>query len=379
MKKFAQILFAITICIALYACNANKSTPQSASSAPKANSQSSPKEHIVAFSPILVAGNASKGSDNGNIVTASFNEPCAVLPVGNIVYVADTGNNLIRQINESTVSTLAGVMTGYDIYNTAIDGYNDANNNKALFAKPTALLSTNGGMLVLDSGNNAIRLINAGKVSTFAGQHKAGHKNGTCSKASFNNPQGFCADQDGNIYIADTGNNLIRKISTDCIVSTYAGGLDCGFKDGCCAEALFNSPMGVAFYNDTLYITDSANNRIRAIKDGMVSTIAGCGTEKYEGTEEYMGDYKDGKAETACFDMPTGIAAGPSGALYIADTNNNVIRLIKDGTVHTVKGFAEQDNNILNIISPRGVCYKSGMLYITDSFKNTVLKITPSI
>ncbi|MEG1366279.1 MAG: hypothetical protein RSC96_03590, partial [Oscillospiraceae bacterium] len=364
MKKFAQILFAITICIALYACNANKSTTQSASLAHKANSQSPQKEHI-AFSPILVAGNASKGSDNGNIVTASFNEPCAVLPVGNIVYVADTGNNLIRQINESTVSTLAGVMTGYDIYNTAIDGYNDANNNKALFAKPTALLSTNGGMLVLDSGNNAIRLINAGKVSTFAGQHKAGHKNGTCSKATFNNPQGFCADQDGNIYIADTGNNLIRKISTDCIVSTYAGGLDCGFKDGCCAEALFNSPMGVAFYNDTLYITDSANNRIRAIKDGMVSTIAGCGTEKYEGTEEYMGDYKDGKAETACFDMPTGIAAEPSGALYIADTNNNVIRLIKDGTVHTVKGFAEQDNNILNIISPRGVCYKSGMLYIT--------------
>ena len=264
-----------------------------------------------------LAGTGLQGYNDGPGITAKFYSPFGVVTdaIGN-VYVADCLNNMIRAITPAGfVSTLAGS------YNP---GYADNIGINASFFSPIAIaIDPANNLYIADSGNDLIRKVTAaGVVTTLAGvATKGGATNGPASSATFKQPYGVVLDKAGNIYVADYANNMIRKISTSGIVSTFAGSLKPGNADGQDTLARFNAPFGIAIdATGNLYVADSKNNLLRKISPtGYVSTIAGNGNT----------GATDGVATAATFNDITGVAADTvNNCLYIADQRNNLIRKV---------------------------------------------------
>jgi sugar lactone lactonase YvrE len=211
-----------------------------------------------------------------------------------------------------------------------VPGLQDARGSQARFADPYGVVIDRAGNLyVADAGdNNRIRKIALdGSVTTLAGGAE-GFADGAGAAAAFHTPSGLAIDRAGNLYVADTGNNAIRKVTPEGVVSTIAGGAGAGWRDGAGRAAQFNGPLGVALdAHDNLYVADTNNDRIRRIgPDGTVTTVAGSTPGNF-----------DGAAAQALFDTPAAIAVDHQGAVFVADTGNgSVRRLGLDGMVTTV-------------------------------------------
>ena len=264
------------------------------------------------------AGNiAGPGSKNGTGTAAEFNLPygVAVDASGN-VYVADSGNSMIRKITSAgVVTTLAGT--------AGLSGATNGTGTAARFNFPQGVaVDASGNVYVADSDNSVIRKITAGGVvTTLAGTAGlAGATNATGVAARFNVPQDVAVDASGTLYVADTGNNTIREVTPAGVVTTLAGtaGLT-GFTDGTGAAAQFNSPQGVAVDVDgNVYVGDTFNDVIRKIAvGGVVTTLAG--------TVGVTGSL-DGKGPAALFDGPAGVVVDGNGTVYVADSENDTIR-----------------------------------------------------
>jgi len=262
-----------------------------------------------------LAGSGTAGSADGTGTAAQFSGPrgVAVDSSGN-VYVADTLNNRIRKITpEGVVSTLAG----------STSGFADATGTAAKFDRPQGVaVDSSGNVYVADYSNNRIRKItSAGVVTTLAGDRAEGDANGTGTAARFHSPSGVAVDSSGNVYVADTNNHRIRKITPAGVATTLAGSTR-GFADGAGTKAWFDEPIGVAVDSSgNVYVADTNNHRIRKITpaDRVVSTIAGSGTA----------DSADGTGTAAKFHSPIGVAVDSSGNVYVADSNNHRIRKIE--------------------------------------------------
>jgi DNA-binding beta-propeller fold protein YncE len=194
----------------------------------------------------------------------------------------------------------------------------------------------------------------------------------------FNNPQGFTNDDQGNLFVADTNNHTIRMISPEGNVQTLAGTAGThGFRDG--EDALFYLPRGIAWNNGVLYIADTGNHRIRAISDGLVTTIAGSDTGLTDEDGNTAGDFRDGAALTAMFNNPMDVVVASDGTIYVADTGNGMVRVIKDDIVSTVAGLGTVDTNeIISqrvLIAPRGLYLADNYLYIADMFLNSIIQL----
>ncbi|MYM34560.1 gluconolaconase [Duganella sp. FT94W] len=253
-----------------------------------------------------------------------------------------------------------------------LPGGSNGNPKRTRFADPFGVaLDRQGNLYIADGGsNNIIRKIDMnGLTSTLAGGVE-GYAEGVGTTAAFNTPSGIAADAAGNLYVADTGNNAIRKITPDGVVSTLAGDGLAGDKDGQGAGAQFNGPVGVAVdAAGVVYVTDTYNDRIRRIApDGAVTTIGG---GKRAGLA-------DGPAAQALFDTPTGIVVSADGDLFIADTANHAIRkLSRDGTVSTVAVAKEDDRDAL-LRSPVGLALTpDGYLYTGSTAHGRLAQITP--
>ena len=186
----------------------------------------------------------------------------------------------------------------------------------------------NAGFFTYDNLN-----VGANEVTSFAGSGSPGHADGTGTAASFNAPENGAFDKNGNLFVADYGNNEIRKVTPAGVVTTFAGSTTPGYNDGPAAQALFSGPSGLVFDSKgNLYVSDELNNRIRKIDpSGNVTTIAGSGAAAL----------RDANGISAAFDRPIGIAIDSiSGMLIVADSRNNVIRMIDPGTnnVFTLAG-----------------------------------------
>ncbi|HWD92584.1 MAG TPA: NHL repeat-containing protein [Verrucomicrobiae bacterium] len=317
------------------------------------------------------------GSDDGTGSAARFNFPygAAVDSSGN-VYVADTYNETIRKITPAgAVTTLAG--------SAGSIGSADGTGNAARFWQPYGLaVDSSGNVYVADSGNDTIRKITpAGVVTTLAGLAGAqGSANGTSSAARFWQPYGVAVDSSGNVYVADQGNDTIRKITPAGVVTTLAGLAGAqGSADGTNSTARFTAPAGVAVDGSgNVYVADYGNNEIREITPaGVVTTLAGkAGTH----------GHTDATGGAARFYNPSGIGVDSSDNVYVGDSNNDTIRKVAPGGVVTTlaglalnSGSADGTNNVARFNFPLGLGVESsGNIYVADYYNDTIRKITPA-
>jgi sugar lactone lactonase YvrE len=253
------------------------------------------------------------GYSDGTGSVARFWHPSSVAvdSSGN-VYVADAGNETIRKITPGgVVSTLAGLAGN--------SGSNDGSGSAARFWHPSSVaVDSSGNVYVADTDNSTIRKITpGGVVSTLAGlAGSTGSADGAGSAARFYYPYGVAVDSLGNLYVADSWNSTIRKITSGGVVSTLAGQAgSLGSDDGTGSDARFSDPSGLAVDSSgNVYVDDTLNNTIRKITPGgVVSTLAGLAASS--GND-------DGTGSAARFYYPTGIAVDSSGDVYVADSNN---------------------------------------------------------
>ncbi len=312
------------------------------------------------------------GSTDGTGTSARFNFPYSVCSdaSGNL-YVADFVSHKIRKISASgIVSTLAG---------SGLAGSANGTGSAASFNYPQGICAdAAGNIYVGDTYNNMIRKItSAGVVSTFAGSGVTGNADGTGTGASFSHPQGICFDAGGNMYVADVGNHKIRKITPSGVVSTFAGSGIAGSADGTGTASSFNSPAGICIdANGDMYVSDSQNRKIRKVTlSGVVSTFAGSGAS----------GATDGLGTAASFASPVGICIDASGTIYVADASNAKIRKINpSGLVSTflgsgIAGDLDATGTAARFWNPYGICSDiSGNLYIADSDNHKIKKSTPT-
>ena len=273
---------------------------------------------------------------------------------------------------QDLVATLAG--------QPLVSGAANGNGTNALFSDPAAIVTdTNENFFVADSQNHAIRKVTTnGIVTTFAGQlGVSGMADGTGTGAQFNAPSGLAFDGGGNLFVADTGNSTIRKITPSGAVSTFAGTAGSGgYADGAAGGAQFNSPLGIAVAtNGNVFVTDSGNHCIRRISGGMVSTFAG--------SPQIWGS-ADASGTNAQFNGPVGLAFDARGNLFVSDANNDTIRKIaSSGVVTTFAGAAGADGAADGVAtaarfrSPAELVFdQNGNLFVADSFNQTIREIS---
>jgi sugar lactone lactonase YvrE len=339
-----------------------------------------------AISTIAGTGDLGMGSYNGDNIqatSATLNMPygVTVAETGEI-YIADSKNNRIRMIDGTgTIHTLAGG-------STASYGGDGGPAAAAYLNMPTDVVLDNAGNIyIADTGNNRIRKILAsnGKIATIAGNGTAGYSGDgePATAASLNGPYGVAVDGEGNVYIADTYNNAVRKIDEATgNISTVAGSYY-GFAGdgGPASAAALRWPTGVALDSaENLYIADQFNDCIRKVTPaGIISTVAGSPIDAFYGD--------NGPAAAAGLNYAHGVGASPSGTAYIADTKNNRIRMVTAaGMIVTVAGNGIQGSVgdggpavSASLNNPYGVTADgNGNVYIADSYNHRIRKVDAS-
>jgi hypothetical protein len=321
----------------------------------------------------LAGQSRSSGSADGSGSAARFFSPAdlAADAAGN-VYVADANNHTIRKITPAgVVSTLAGL--------AGVQGSTDGTGSAARFYLPLGVsVGSTGVVYVADTYNHTIRQITpAGAVTTVAGQAGySGSTDATGTAAQFNQPTDVTVDGSGNLFVSDNGNLTVRKITPAGVVTTFAGSLlHGGSGDGTGSGARFNGLQGICMDGaGNVYVADSVNNAIRKIDPAAaVTTVAGL--PMYDGSV-------DGVSRSARFSYPADVAADAAGNIYVADCNNGTVRKISpSGMVTTVAGqagaYGSDDGfgSAARFLRPTGVAVDgSGSVYVADTDNHTIRK-----
>ncbi len=347
----------------------------------------------------VVAGNGTAGyiGDGGKAVDAELSGPgTVILNSSNDLFIADTANNLIREVNLGTgiINTVAGT------FNDGNGGYGGDGGlaTAAELNGPSGLaLDSSGNLYIADTNNEVIREVSASnqKISTVAGTYSGtyeggyGGDGGLATDAMLDNPEGIAVNSSGDLFIADTDNDVIREVNaTTKDISTVAGTYDSGSggyggDGGLATDAELNGPQGIFVTGPgNLYIGDTGNNVIREVSasTGDISTVAGTYNS---GTGGDTGD--TGQATDAELNGPSGLTLDSAGDLFIADTNNNAIREVdgESGVINTVVGGDASgytgdggQATAAELAGPTSVVVDgSGNIYVADTSNNVVREI----
>jgi hypothetical protein len=346
---------------------------------------SSPKAILTVETPLIISTLAGTAKTTGSPSTSYFNYPSGVaLDTSGDLYIADFSNNCIRKVTPSgTITTAFGSTSGSS-------GSTNGSGTSSLFYEPNAIASDgNNNFYVADTGNNSIRkiVLSTGQVTTLA-------------SSGFSSPEGVAADGSGNVYVADTNNHVIKKITSSGTVSILAGlSGTAGYVNGTGTSAEFNTPTSVATDSSgNVYVADSGNSVIRKCTSaGVVTTYAG---------QAGVAGYADGPSSSALFNSPFGVATDNSGNVYVADctiptsstttnfgtfpptttttystvSGNNLLRRIaSSGAVSTlagqvgVSGTTDGAGTAAQFYSPQAIAVSSGgVYYVADTFNQTI-------
>jgi sugar lactone lactonase YvrE len=321
-----------------------------------------------------VAGDGTFGfsGDNGPPRSAQLYQPTgvAVDSVGNI-YIADTSNNRIRKVSNGVITTLAG-------NGTPDFGGDGGPATSAEVLQPTGVAVDSVGNVYL-AVVDRVRRVSNGIISTVAGGGSTLGDGGPAINAQLvgiANLWGITVDPSGNLFIAD-GNQRIRKVSNGLITTVAGGGATIG-DGGPAAQAQLASPRGVALDSTgNMYIADTYSHRIRKVSNGAIATVAGNGSYGFSGD--------NGPATMAQLDHPSGVAVDPNGNLYVIDYNNFRIRKVSSGLITTVAGGGSLSGDSIpatsaNLSGPLGIAVDlSGNLYISDESTNRVRKVSNGV
>jgi len=354
-------------------------------------------------------GTAGFNGQNGSKTPGSFSSAetgelyaprgIAVDANGNL-YIADERNGAVRKVVNNGGVTTMSTITGIGIEN----GYTPSDNKgpaygKGMYEPMDVTVCAFGNVLFLDTDNHIVRMIDRdGNLKTIAGVLEIGSPGsysdggGIALQARFNSPQGIAVDTSGNIYVSDTNNNIIRKITRDGTIATIAGRPQIGGYSGDGGPAIsatLNKPMGLAFDSQgNLYIADTYNNRIRKVDmaTGKIATVAGNGNFPANSTTaEGIGDNKP--ALQASLYFPHDVAVDAASNIYIADTINNRIRKVfsSTNTIMTIAGDGYAGNignggtgSFARLNAPKGVTVdENGVVYISDTGNNSIRVLAP--
>ena len=328
-----------------------------------------------------VAGCGTEGysGDDGPATSAQLNWPrdTSVGADGSL-YIADTNNNRIRKVApDEIISTVVG--TGRSGYS----GDGGLATNAQLNRPRDVEVGADGSLYIADTDNHCIRKVTPdGVISTLAGIGASGYSGdgGPATSAQLAWPQDVTVGTDGSLYFTDTGNHRIRKVSLDGTISTAVGTGVWGYSGdgGPASRAQLARPRGVSVGADgCLYIGDTENHRVRRVTpDGTITSVAGSGTEGYSGD--------GGLAASAQLAWPRGVALDVEGNLYIADCGNSVIRKVApDGTITTVagtgiEGYSGDGGSATRaeLADPHGIVIaEDGSLYISEPRNHCIRKV----
>lgn len=261
--------------------------------------------------------------------------------------VTDTFNKVIWQLGADGTATLyAGRINISDVSGEPIGAVYDGALLSALFEHPWGIAPFLDGYVISEPDSNVIRYIDAASVRTAAGSGEEGADDGIGTAASFSFPTGLATGDNGEVYIADTGNGAIRRLDPNGTVTTVYTGLA--------------DPTGLCWHDGTLYIAETGAHCISAIKDGRRTVIAGAENED---------GYVEGYVNAARLRDPQGVAVGNDGTIYIADTGNHAIRFLRGDQISTL---ASDDH----IMMPRGLAVQGENLLVTDPFSRSLLTLS---
>ena len=332
-----------------------------------------------------VAGNGNTGfsGDGGPATSASLNQPAGVaVDASQNIFIADRPNERIRKVSASgIITTVAGTGTA------GFSGDGGPATSASLGYPASVAVDTSGNLFLADQPHTRSRQVSAagGIITTVAGNGTTGFSGdgGPATSAFLDSPYGVAVDASGNLFIADYGNNRIRKVSASGIITTVAGNGTTGFSGdgGPATSASFSSPADVAVDSfGNLFIVDLGNNRIREVSaSGIITTVAGAGTKGFSGD--------GGPATSASLNSPFGVAVDASGDLLIGDTLNSRIRKVStSGIITTVAGNGTQGFSgeggpatSASLSSPWGVAVDaSGNLFIADFQNQRIREVSVS-
>jgi uncharacterized protein (TIGR03437 family) len=318
-------------------------------------------------------------SGNGGPATSAqlFAPHAAAVDLNGNLFIADTSNNVVREVtSKGVITTIAGTGTA------GSSGDNGPATAAQLNLPLGVAVDVSGNVFVADSANARVRKISNGTITAYAGNGTPGYSGngGSATAATLNTPVGLAVDKSGNLYIADQGNNVVRMVSAAGIITTFAGNGTQGYSGngGPAASAQLNGPQGVTVDSSgNVYIADTLNSVIREVTpNGIIQTIAGTGIAGYSGD--------GGLATAAQLGSPTSVGVDAAGNLFITDSGTRIRKIFVSGIINTIAGTGSLgytgDNGPATSATMHGATGLAvnavGNVFIPDNFNNAVRQLT---